>query len=91
MIVNGKNRQSIWYDASGDEVLIIDQTRLPHEFKVLSLVNLESACVAIQSMQVRGAPLIGVTAAYGVYLGLREDPDSLDRVAALLPPPDLRR
>ena len=63
MIVKGKNRQSIWYDASGDEVLIIDQTRLPHEFKVLSLVNLESACVAIQSMQVRGAPLIGVTAA----------------------------
>lgn len=84
MIVNGENRQSIWYDASGDEVLIIDQTCLPHEFKVLSLVNLESACVAIQSMQVRGAPLIGVTAAYGVYLGLREDPHSLDRACRAL-------
>lgn len=84
MIVNGRNRQSIWYDASGDEVLIIDQTRLPHEFKVLSLVNLESACAAIQSMQVRGAPLIGVTAAYGVYLGLRENPDSLDRICRAL-------
>ena len=84
MIINGKNRQSIWYDASGDQVFIIDQTCLPHEFRVLPLENLESACVAIQSMQVRGAPLIGVTAAYGVYLGLREGPDSLDRTCHAL-------
>ena len=53
MIVNGKNRQSIWYDASGDEVLIIDQTRLPHEFKVLSLVNLGVGLCRRQSMQVQ--------------------------------------
>ncbi|HBW82413.1 MAG TPA: S-methyl-5-thioribose-1-phosphate isomerase [Gammaproteobacteria bacterium] len=78
MIINGEDRQSVWYDASGDDVFIIDQTCLPHEFRILSLVDLESACVAIKSMQVRGAPLIGVTAAYGIYLALRKNPDSLD-------------
>ncbi len=78
MIINGEYRQSIWYDKACDDVFIIDQTYLPHEFRILSLLDLESACTAIQSMQVRGAPLIGVTAAYGLYLALRVDPDSLD-------------
>ncbi|SVB08716.1 uncharacterized protein METZ01_LOCUS161570, partial [marine metagenome] len=47
-------------------VEIIDQTRLPHELVILSLRTLDDAVHAIRSMQVRGAPLIGVTAAYGV-------------------------
>lgn len=74
MNVNGKHYQSIWYDEARDTVNIIDQTCLPHKFEILSLENLDDACLAIVSMQVRGAPLIGVTAAYGMYLALREDP-----------------
>lgn len=74
MNVNGKHYQSIWYDETRDTVNIIDQTCLPHKFEILSLENLDDACLAIVSMQVRGAPLIGVTAAYGMYLALREDP-----------------
>ena len=65
--------QSIWYDEARDAVVIIDQTRLPHEYVLLELQSLEATCHAIVAMQVRGAPLIGVTAAYGVYLALRED------------------
>lgn len=74
MNVNGKHYQSIWYDETRDTVNIIDQTCLPHKFETLNLENLDDACLAIVSMQVRGAPLIGVTAAYGMYLALREDP-----------------
>ncbi len=78
MIIDGKHLQSIWYERSIDTVCIIDQTRLPHEFEIISLDSLEDACDAITTMQVRGAPLIGVTAAYGVYLALREDPQLID-------------
>ena len=62
-------------DASGrnSAVLILDQTRLPHEAVMLRLASLEDAAHAIRVMQVRGAPLIGATAAYGVALGLAED------------------
>lgn len=74
MQVNGKTHQSIWYDDAADIVCCIDQTRLPHEFSILQLKSLEHACQAIVSMQVRGAPLIGVTAAYGMYLALKENP-----------------
>ena len=61
-----------------DEVCVIDQTRLPREFAIHRLRTPEDACEAITSMRVRGAPLIGVTAAFGVYLALRENPDSLE-------------
>ena len=74
MIIDGQHYQSIWYDEAQDGVHIIDQTGLPHRFETRALTTLEQACHAIASMQVRGAPLIGVTAAYGMYLALRADP-----------------
>lgn len=81
--------QSIRYDAADDAVIIIDQTRLPHEYVLVTLRSLEATCEAIVSMQVRGAPLIGVTAAYGVYLALRENPGrlqaALERLASTRP------
>jgi methylthioribose-1-phosphate isomerase len=55
-------------------VRVVDQTRLPHEVAYIELHTLEDAALAISSMQVRGAPLIGVTAAYGLALALRSDP-----------------
>ncbi len=72
MLVQGKRYRSIWLAENGETVEIIDQTRLPHEFVVTSLNTLDDAKVAIRDMLVRGAPLIGATAAYGVCLGLRE-------------------
>ncbi len=74
----GGGHQSLWYDTESDTVRIIDQTRLPHELAIASLNSLQDVCVAIESMQVRGAPLIGVTAAYGIYLALREDSSVLE-------------
>lgn len=89
MNVNGQHFQSIWFDEADASVNIIDQTRLPHRFEIVTLTTLQDACDAIESMQVRGAPLIGVTAAYGVYLALLEDPNQLavavDRLAATRP------
>ncbi len=89
MNVNGQHYQSIWFDETDSSVNIIDQTRLPHRFEIVTLGSLHDACYAIESMQVRGAPLIGVTAAYGVYLALLEDPHqlavALDRLAATRP------
>ena len=78
MKIDGEHLQSIWYDKESDTVKIIDQTLLPHKFKVVDLKNLSDACNAINSMKVRGAPLIGVTAAYGVYLALKENPKQLE-------------
>lgn len=78
MTKSQQHAQSIRYDAAGDAVVIIDQTRLPHEYVLVTLESLEATCKAIVSMQVRGAPLIGVTAAYGVYLALRENPAQLE-------------
>src|SRR5829696_6200076 len=73
MKVDGKPTRSIWLEADGATVGIIDQTRLPHRFEMLRLVTLAQAAHAIRAMQVRGAPLIGATAAYGVCLALRAD------------------
>jgi methylthioribose-1-phosphate isomerase len=73
MKVNGTPYRSIWLNENGWAVDIIDQTRLPHEFIITSLENMEDAAEAISAMRVRGAPLIGATAAYGVALALRED------------------
>lgn len=76
MKVDGQHFQSIWYDDTAASVHCIDQTRLPHDFVILHLQDLEAVCHAIVSMQVRGAPLIGVAAAFGMHLALKGDPSS---------------
>jgi methylthioribose-1-phosphate isomerase len=68
MNVDGVPFRTIWLAENGETVEIIDQTRLPHEFITLSLNSVEDAAHAILSMQVRGAPLIGATASYGMCL-----------------------
>ena len=73
MKVNGKIYRSIWLATDGVGVEIIDQTLLPFQFKVVRLDTIEQAMEAISRMLVRGAPLIGATAAYGVCLGLQRD------------------
>jgi methylthioribose-1-phosphate isomerase len=73
MKVDGVPYRTIWPAKDGVAVEIIDQTRLPHEFATLRLADLDAAAHAIKSMQVRGAPLIGATAAYGVALAIRAD------------------
>jgi methylthioribose-1-phosphate isomerase len=67
-------------------VQIIDQTLLPHEFRIAALATLREAVHAIETMQVRGAPLVGVTAAYGLALAMRADPSgaNLKEAAARL-------
>ncbi len=86
MKINGKHFRTIWPSPDGWSVEIIDQTRLPHVFDVVRLTTLQEAARAISTMQVRGAPLIGVTAAYGLCLALRDDPsdDGLDHAVAFL-------
>jgi methylthioribose-1-phosphate isomerase len=80
MKINGKPYRTIWLNEDGKTVEIIDQTKLPHRFETLTLSTLDDAAHAIKSMQVRGAPLIGATAAYGVALALRANAsdDGLD-------------
>jgi methylthioribose-1-phosphate isomerase len=73
MKVDGKHYRSIWVEADGWSIGIIDQTVLPHRFATLRLTTLDDAARAIATMQVRGAPLIGAAAAYGVCLALRSD------------------
>jgi methylthioribose-1-phosphate isomerase len=75
MKINGVPYRSIWLNQDGWSVDVIDQTRLPHEFLVHSLRSLEDAAEAIANMRVRGAPLIGATAAYGIALALRDRAD----------------
>ncbi len=86
MKVGGVHYRTIWRDEGGPSVCIIDQTKLPHEFEVAWLETLADAARAIETMQVRGAPLIGVTAAYGVCLALREAASDagLERACATL-------
>ncbi|MDA8231794.1 MAG: S-methyl-5-thioribose-1-phosphate isomerase [Magnetospirillum sp.] len=73
MKINGTAYRTIWLAADGWGVEIIDQTRLPHEFVTVTLRSLEDAARAIKDMWVRGAPLIGATAAYGMALAARAD------------------
>ncbi|MEX0759833.1 MAG: S-methyl-5-thioribose-1-phosphate isomerase [Tistlia sp.] len=74
MNVDGVPYRSIWLDEDGWSVRYIDQTRLPHAFHVGRLTDLEETARAIEDMRVRGAPLIGATAAFGLALALRTDP-----------------
>jgi len=73
MRINGIPYRTIWTDADGTTVDIIDQTRLPHEFVVASLRTVDDAAHAIKAMLVRGAPLIGAAAAYGMALATLTD------------------
>ena len=74
MNINGSAYRTIWLNDDGWSVSIIDQTRLPHEFVTVSLTDLAEAAHAIKAMLIRGAPLVGATAAYGMCLALRDDP-----------------
>jgi methylthioribose-1-phosphate isomerase len=73
MKVEGKHFRSIWLEPDGWSVGAIDQRRLPHDFVVARLTTCDAAADAIRSMLVRGAPLIGATAAYGIALAMRAD------------------
>jgi methylthioribose-1-phosphate isomerase len=86
MKINGKAYRTIWLNQDGKSVEIIDQTKLPHKFQTVTLHTLDDAARAISSMQVRGAPLIGATAAFGVALALRSDAsdEALERACELL-------
>jgi len=77
MKANGRHYRSIWFDTAKRCVKIIDQRWLPHEFRVVDLVNRDDFVVAIRDMWVRGAPLIGATAAYGMAMQMALDPSDL--------------
>lgn len=81
MKVNGKPYRTIWPTPDDSAVEVIDQTKLPHRFETLRISSMDEAAHAIRAMIVRGAPLIGATAAYGVALALRDDAsdEALDR------------
>jgi methylthioribose-1-phosphate isomerase len=74
MKVDGRHFRSIWVEPDGWSIGAIDQRRLPHEFIVEKITDCDAAAEAIRTMLVRGAPLIGATAAYGVALAMRSDP-----------------
>jgi methylthioribose-1-phosphate isomerase len=80
--VRGRAMRTIWPAADGRTVEIIDQTRLPHELVIVGLQTLDDAARAIATMQVRGAPLIGATAAYGMALAAADDPSDRGLEAA---------
>ena len=73
MKIDGKEYRTIWYEK--DVVKIIDQTKLPHQFIIKNLQTVDDAIKAIKTMEVRGAPLIGGTAAYGMVLAVKENND----------------
>ena len=73
MRINGQDYRTIWVDADGRRVHVIDQTLLPHRFQTKALTDCREAEQAIRNMVVRGAPLIGVTGAYGLALAVIED------------------
>ena len=73
MRIEGKEYRTIWYEES--VVKIIDQTNLPHNFVIKELKTVKDVINAIKVMEVRGAPLIGATAAYGIVLAIQESND----------------
>ncbi len=91
MRVHGQPYRTIFVADDGFTVAVIDQTRLPFAFELRHLQAADEAAEAIREMIVRGAPLIGVTAAYGVALGMRDDPGDaglarvVERLAATRP------
>ena len=73
MLISGKQYRSIWTEKNGKEIKIIDQRKLPHSIEIIRLNSLDQTVKAINKMYVRGAPLIGVTAAFGFYFAMKED------------------
>ena len=86
MNVNGTHYRSLWWSSQAAALQIIDQRWLPHELRIQTVDTLRDFYEAIAQMRVRGAPLIGATAAYGVALGMKIDPSDqhLDDVAGQL-------
>ncbi len=74
MKIGDRHYRSLWAEKPGGPVHIIDQTRLPHAFETRALDSPEAVAEAIETMRVRGAPLIGVTAAFGLALAMSRDP-----------------
>ena len=81
MKIQNKEYRTIWFDDDSQSVKIIDQTKLPHEFIIKDLKTVKDAINAIKIMEVRGAPLIGGAAAYGMALAIKEnnDPDFIKK------------
>jgi len=75
MKIEGKEYRTIWFEEKNKVVKIIDQTKLPHKFIIKNLKTVKDAINAIKTMEVRGAPLIGATAAYGLVLSILENND----------------
>jgi len=75
MKIKNKEYRTIWFDESNQSVKIIDQTKLPHQFVIKDLKTIKDAVNAIITMEVRGAPLIGAAAAYGLALAIKENND----------------
>ena len=73
MKIEGKEYRTIWFDGQNQIVKIIDQTKLPHQFTIKDIKTVKDAINAIKTMEVRGAPLIGGTAAYGIVLAIMEN------------------
>lgn len=86
MKIEGKIYRTIWLADDARSVQVIDQTRLPFEFATVTLANVSEAAHAIRAMTVRGAPLIGATAAYGLALAMADDPSEahLENASAAL-------
>jgi methylthioribose-1-phosphate isomerase len=84
MKIDGRQMRTVWVESDGASIGIIDQTLLPHCFATVRLTTFEDVARAIQTMQVRGAPLIGAAAAYGIWLALRADAsdEALERAYA---------
>ena len=74
MKVNGKHYRSLWWNEEADVLEIIDQRALPYDFVTQPVRTVEDFCDAIREMRVRGAPLIGATAAYGMARAMADDP-----------------
>jgi methylthioribose-1-phosphate isomerase len=86
MRIDGKPYRTLWRTPGSAGITVIDQTKLPHRFETIEIASIEAAAQAIKTMQVRGAPLIGATAAYGLALGLARDggDEALEQDVALL-------
>ncbi|MFM8674009.1 MAG: S-methyl-5-thioribose-1-phosphate isomerase, partial [Vulcanococcus sp.] len=82
MNIDGKAWRTIWLEPGGRSIGVIDQTLLPHRFTTRSLGTVAEAAEAIRTMVVRGAPLIGVTGAYGLMLALQVDASDASLAAA---------
>jgi methylthioribose-1-phosphate isomerase len=86
MKVDGTHTRTIWLESDGETVGTIDQTLLPHRYETVALKTVADAAHAIKTMQVRGAPLIGATAAFGICLAVKDDSsdEALRQAYALL-------